>query len=253
MVYTAKNLIKEKHCFFGAAGGVSSGKYASLNTNLSSRDKPENLRRNFEIIAGHFNKTPEDMATVRQGISADAIYVAEPTWFKIYADGIVTTNPQLLLGIKTADCAPVLLADYKHGVVGVAHAGWRGACKGIVQNVVSLMLEHGAMAADIAASVGPCIQQASYAVQADMREVLLQISVENERYFIADSDGEHFYFDLSGYVETQLRSVGIENIDNCRVDTYLSQNGYFSFRRNTHLKLVDAPKDYPTQYSCICL
>ena len=253
MVYRATNLIKEKHCFFDSNGGTSVGKYTSLNTNLSSRDKPENLRRNFEIIAAQFNKTPENMATIRQSISADAIYVDTPTWFKIYADGVVTTNPEVLLGIKTADCAPVLLADYRHGVIGAAHAGWRGACKGIVQNAVRLMLEHGAKVADISAAVGPCLQQQSFAVKDDMRQELLQASSAAERYFIADTDGEHFYFDLSGYVEAQLKSVGINDIENCRIDTYPPQNGYFSYRRNTHLNLIEAPKDYPTQYSCICL
>lgn len=253
MAYTARNINKDKHCFFGADGGVSGGKYASLNTNLSSRDSRENLQKNFEIIAAHFNKIPADMATLHQGISAEAIYVEKPTWFDIYADGLVTTNPQILLGIKTADCAPVLLADYKHGVIGAAHAGWRGAVGGIVQNVVHLMQKHGAQAQDIAVAVGPCIQQQSFAVQNDMREVLLQASPENAAYFTADTDGVHFYFDLSGYVESQLKNLGITNIENCRTDTYPPQNGYFSFRRNTHLNLVDAPKDYPTQYSCICL
>ncbi len=252
MSWTADNLDKEKHCFFGAAGGVSAGKYTSLNTNLSSRDNPENLRRNFEIIAAHFNKTPENMVTFRQGVSANVIYAEQPTWFKIYADGAVTTNPELLLGIKTADCAPVLLADYKHGVIGAAHAGWRGAYKGIVQNVVNLMLEHGAKTEDIAAAIGPCMQQQSFAVQDDMRQELLQVSAANEQYFTADGDGVHFYFDLSGYVEAQLQKIGIQNIANCRIDTYPPQNGYFSYRRNTHLDLIAAPKDYPTQYSCIC-
>ena len=253
MSWTATNLDESKHCFFGTSGGVSAGKYASLNTNLSSRDSRENLQKNFEILAAHFNKTPADMATIRQGITANAIYVTEPTWFKIYADGMVTTNPQLLLGIKTADCAPVLLADYQNGVVGVAHAGWRGALGGIVQNVVQLMLEHGAKAKNIAAAIGPCIQQTSFAVKDDMREKLLQAANSNELYFAADSDGEHYYFDLSGFVAAQLKSCGIENIKNSRIDTYPPANGYFSFRRNTHLNLIDAPKDYPTQYSCICL
>ena len=159
MVWQAANLDSKKHCFFDASGGVSGGKYASLNTNLSSRDKPEDMHRNFEIITAHFSKMPEDMVTLRQSITADAIYTDTPTWFETYADGAVTTNPHLLLGIKTADCAPVLLADYKHGVIGAAHAGWRGAYKGIVENVVVLMLEHGAKLSDIAAAVGPCIQQ----------------------------------------------------------------------------------------------
>ncbi len=253
MGWQATNLNNEKHCFFDAFGGVSSGKYATLNTNLSSQDNPNDVKRNFEIIAAHFNKKPTDMVTLRQGVSNKAIYTDKPTWFKIYADGVVTTNHNLLLGIKTADCAPVLLADYKNGVIGAAHAGWRGAYKGIVENVVNMMLEHGAHVDDIAAAIGPCMQQASFAVQNDMRQVLLEISPDNAHYFTADEDRVHFYFDLSGYVETRLKNAGVENVINCHIDTYPLQNGYFSYRRNTHLHLINVPKDYPTQYSCICL
>lgn len=253
MVYIAANLDAQKHCFFGAAGGVSGGKYTSLNTNLSSRDNPQAIRRNFEIIAARFGKKITDMVTLRQSITNKAIYTDSPTWFQIAADGAVTTNKSLLLGIKTADCAPVLLADYTHGVIGAAHAGWRGAYKGIVDNVVALMLEHGAQKENIAAAIGPCMQQPSFAVQNDMRQELLQISADNDKFFEPDADGVHFYFDLSGYVEDRLHRLGIENIENCRIDTYPPENGYFSYRRNTHLNLIPAPKDYPTQYSCIQL
>lgn len=253
MTYIAANLKAENHCFFDADGGVSGGKYTSLNTNLSSQDNRQNIQRNFEIIAARFGKKTTDMATIRQSVSNKAIFVTRPTWFQVAADGLVTTEKSLLLGIKTADCAPVLLADEKHGVIGAAHAGWRGACQGIVENVVTLMLEHGAERKDIAAAIGPCLQQPSFAVQNDMRQELLAKAATNAQYFTPDGDGTHFYFDLSGYVEDRLRRLGIENIENSRIDTYPPQNGYFSYRRNTHLNLISAPKDYPTQYSCIQL
>lgn len=253
MSWVAANLDKSKHCFFGASGGVSQGKYTSLNTNLSSNDNPEFIFRNFEIIAAYFHKQHTDMVTLRQGVSNQVIYTDIPTWFQIQADGAVTTNPNLLLGIKTADCAPVLLADYRHGVIGAAHAGWRGAYKGIIKNVVAEMVKHGAVLPDISAAIGPCLQQNSFAVQNDMRQIFINSDKENQRYFQSDADGVHFYFDLSGYVEDCLHSAGIENVDNCRIDTYPPQNSYFSYRRNTHLQLIDKPKDYPTQYSFICL
>lgn len=253
MSYTAKNLPSEKHCFFGSAGGVSGGKYASLNTNLSSRDSTDNLRRNFEIISAYFHKNPENMFTLRQSVTDKVVLAESPSWFKIAADGAVTTDKNILLGVKTADCAPVLLADYKNGVVGVAHAGWRGACKGIVENVVKLMVEKGAKTENITAAIGPCMQQASFEVADDMRQIFLETAKSNAQYFKNGRDAEHFYFDLSGYVESRLREAGVENIDNSRIDTYPLQNGYFSYRRNTHLNLIDVPRDYPTQYSCICL
>ena len=253
MSYTAKNLPNDKHCFFGSAGGVSGGKYSSLNTNLSSNDSTDNLRRNFEIISAYFNKSPENMFTVRQSVSEKAVFAEAPSWFKIVADGAVTTDRNILLGIKTADCAPVLLADYKNGVIGAAHAGWRGAYKGIVENVIKLMIANGAKVENIAAAIGPCMQQASFEVGDDMRQVFLKTDNNNALYFKNGNDAEHFYFDLSGYMESRLRKAGIENIDNSHIDTYPLQNGYFSYRRNMHLNLINAPRDYPTQYSCICL
>lgn len=253
MSCTAKNLPNGKHCFFDASGGVSDGKYSSLNTNLSSKDSIENLRRNFEIISAYFNKKPENMFTLRQSVSDKAVFASAPSWFKIAADAAVTTDKNILLGIKTADCAPVLLADYHNGVIGAAHAGWRGAYKGIVENVVKLMVEKGAKTEYIAAAIGPCMQQASFEVMDDMRQTLLAADGKSVAYFCDGEDAGHFYFDLSGYVESRLRRTGIENIDNLRIDTYPLQNGYFSYRRNMHLNLINEPRDYPTQYSCICL
>ncbi|MBR1600559.1 MAG: peptidoglycan editing factor PgeF [Alphaproteobacteria bacterium] len=253
MSYISGVLPEDKHCFFGVEGGVSTGKYASLNTNLSSKDSPDNVYRNFTIISEYFKKRPEDMFTLRQSVSNIAVIAEKASWFEISADGAVTTDKNILLGIKTADCAPVLLADYKNGVIGAAHAGWRGAYRGIVENVVKLMCYKGAKVENIAACIGPCMQQASFEVKDDMRQVLCDIDKSGSIYFKEAENKNHFHFDLSGYVEAKLRKIGIDNIDNSRIDTYPLQNGYFSYRRNTHLDLITYPRDYPTQYSCICL
>lgn len=253
MSWYAKNLDASRHCFFGIEGGVSEGKYASLNTNVYSLDNQANIRRNFEIVSEYFQLQPENMFTLRQSITNRAVAAEKPSWFKIGADGAVTTKQNILLGIKTADCAPVLLADYKHGIIGAAHAGWRGALSGIVQNVVSLMVEKGAKPDDIAAAIGPCMQSNSFEVKSDMRQEFLQKGEQNEKYFQESNDGEHFYFDLSRFVFDKLLESGVENICNSGIDTYPLTSGYFSYRRNTHLKLIDAPYDYPTQYSCIRL
>lgn len=253
MSWQADNLPAGKHCFFGAEGGVSKGKYASLNTNYNSLDAKVAVRQNFEIITAFFKKNYEDMFTLNQGVSNKVVEADLPQQFTITADGAVTTNPQILLGIKTADCAPVLLADYKHGVIGAAHAGWRGAYRGVVENTVSLMLRRGAVLTDIAAAIGPCMQQASFEVAEDMRATLLKENSANEKYFAAGKDSSHFYFDLSGYLEDKIKRLGIDNVVNSHIDTYPAENGYFSYRRNTHLQLIEQPRDYPTQYSFICL
>ena len=251
MSWQAKNLDKNKHCFFGSTGGVSQGIYASLNTNLSSRDDKENIYRNFDIITAQFNMKRSDIFTIRQSITNTAVVADSPSWFVIGADGAVTDNPNILLGIKTADCAPVLLADYQNGVIGAAHAGWRGACGGIIENVVALMEKLGAKRKNIAAAVGPCMQQKSFQVREDMRAVFLNQTADNGKYFKQETSVTYL-FDLSGYVEDMLHSAGVENIENSGIDTYSSPD-YFSYRRNTRSGLIKYEKDYPTQYSCIRL
>jgi hypothetical protein len=251
MVYLAKNLIEKKHCFFGAEGGISGGKYASLNTNLSSQDTRLNIERNFERIAAYFDMQKKQMFTLRQSVSADVIWADAPSWFSIAADGMATDDPDILLGIKTADCAPVLMADYKHGVIGAAHAGWRGAYKGVVENVLHLMIEHGAHKQDIAVAIGPCMQQNSFEVREDMLDVFLNQSSGNMRYF--KKDGVKYYFDLSRYLIDKIHRFGVENITDSGIDTYTAGDKYFSFRRYTNMHLVEIPRDYPTQFSCIRL
>ncbi len=253
MSYHAPNLPADKHCFFGREGGVSEGVYSSLNTNLKSRDKRENILKNLAVIAGCFGLKYDNMYTMKQGVSAQVVYAEKAAHFEVFADGVVTDKPGVLLCLKTADCAPVLLADYQNGVIGAAHAGWRGAYKGVVENVVNLMLQKGARLENIAAAIGPCIQPISFEVGDDMRAEVCSNSPNGEKFFSSGRDETHFQFDLSGFVEDRLRRLGVENVINSRIDTYPEANGYFSFRRNTHQGLIKAPFDYPTQCSCIML
>lgn len=251
MVYFATNIDRKKHCFFGAEGGVSTGKYASLNTNLSSQDARLNIERNFDRIAAYFDMKKKQMFTLRQSVSADVVWADKPSWLSVAADGMATDNPDILLGIKTADCAPVLMADYKHGIIGAAHAGWRGAYKGVVENVLSLMVAHGAQKQDIAVAIGPCMQQKSFEVREDMINIFLEQSPENMRYF--RKDGEKYYFNLSRYLIDKIHKFGVENIIDSGIDTYTANDDYFSFRRYTNMHLIEIPRDYPTQFSCIRL
>lgn len=253
MSWIADNIDKNKHCFFGVEGGISTGIYESLNTNIMSGDDKRNVHQNHKIIASRFCMNYENMLLLRQGVSNVAILADEPSQFQIQADGAVTDNPNILLCLKTADCAPVLLADFENHVIGVAHAGWRGAYKGIVENVLDLMLKKGADRRKIKVAIGPCLQQKSFAVKEDMRHYFLEQTAANDKYFLPDKDNEHFYFDLSGYLADKLISLGIEHICNSKIDTYSAKNGYFSYRRNTHLNLIKQKLDYPTQLSCLKL
>ena len=251
MIYRASN-IELNHGFFDSEGGVSAGKYASLNTNVNSRDQADNVMRNMDIVAGRFAMQRKNMVSVLQSVSNVAVFFDSPSWLEVKADGMVTTNPDLLLGIKTADCAPVLLADPHNRVIGAAHAGWRGALKGVVENVLSLMLEHGADVHHIAAAIGPCLQQKSFAAKEDMRQIFMAVDHLNAKYFLPN-DVNSYQFDLSGYLEDKINSLGIDNVSRLNLDTYPPENHFFSYRWHTHQNLIQTPLDYPTQYSCITL
>ncbi len=248
MSWLAPNLPPAKHCFFGAEGGFSTGIYQSLNVSISSQDNPQNVRRNLEKIAAHFGLKPENLHMLKQGVSAYAEYAPEAKQWQVTADGAVTDKPDVILCIRTADCAPVLLADYANGVIGAAHAGWRGAFGGIIENTLALMLEKGAELKNIVAAVGPCIGQKSYEV-----DELFYQTIGKPEYFAAGSREGHRQFNLEQYCVDKLRNFGVKNICASGIDTYDKNNGYFSFRRNTHLGLISQPKDFPVELSAIVL
>ena len=248
MSWFASNLPREKHCFFDASGGFSTGIYQSFNVSISSQDNPQNVRKNLEKAAAYFGLKPENLNMLKQGVSAHPEYVSEAKQWQVTADGAVTDKPDVILCIRTADCAPVLLADYANGVIGAAYAGWRGAFGGIIENTLKLMLDKGAELKNIAAAVGPCIGQKSYEVD----EVFYQ-TIGKPEYFAAGNRGGRWQFNLEQYCVDKLQILGIENICASGIDTYDKANGYFSFRRNTHLGLISQPKDFPVELSAIVL
>lgn len=253
MGWQANNLKKDRHYFFGSVGGVSAGKYTSLNANTKSCDDVSLLMQNLQIIAKKVGLEKDCLVLLNQGVSNKAVYVEEPSCDTIVADGIVTTKKGIALCIRTADCAPVLFEDRKNGVIGVAHAGWRGAFKGILENVVNLMIEKGAKAEDINAAIGPCIMQKSYEVDLNFYNQFIEQSLQNKRYFVVSKKDNYFYFDLPRYCLDCLKMLGIKNVEISNIDTYEQKNEYFSFRRFTHMGLVGKPRDFPTQVSIITL
>lgn len=253
MVWQADNLDKTKHCFWGSVGGVSKDKYLSLNVNTKSCDDLQAVMQNLQIVAAKAGLKKEDLVLLNQGVSDVAVCVNEGSCDKIFADGIVTVKKGIALCIRTADCVPVLFEDRKNGVIGAAHAGWRGAFKGILENVVNLMIEKGAVLEDIKAAVGPCIMQKSYEVDRNFYNQFIEHNLQNKKYFENGKNEEFFYFDLLGYCLDRLREVGIKDIQVSNHDTYCLEDEYFSFRRYTHKSLVGKPKDFPTQISLITL
>ena len=237
------------HGFLGRSGGVSTGIVAGLNVGTGSQDDPsaiaENRRRAIEAVL-----PGAELATVYQVHSADAVYVTEP-WpqdERPKADAMVTDRPGLMLGILTADCAPVLFADVGAGVVGAAHAGWRGALAGVTDSAIAAMEKIGARRDRIIAAVGPCIAQPSYEVDGGFRIRLLEADAANVRFFVAGPAGKP-HFDLEGYVAARLRTAGIGHVETLGLDTYADPDRFFSFRRATHR----GEPDYGRQISLVAL
>lgn len=237
------------HGFLGRRGGVSNGVVAGLNVGLGTGDEPkavtENRRRAVAAI-----EPGARLATVYQVHSADCVIVTEP-WpdaERPHADALATDRPGLLLGVVTADCAPVLLADPVARVVGAAHAGWKGAVGGVTDATIAAMEALGAERGRIVAAIGPCIAQTSYEVDAGFRERFQEAMADNAEFFAEGRQG-HFQFDLEGYVVARLQAAGIGAIEPLHLDTYGDPGRFFSFRRATHR----AEPDYGRQISLIGL
>ena len=222
------------HGFLGRQGGVSGGIHAGLNVGWGSEDDPavtaENRRRACAAVL-----PGATLVCAYQVHSADVITVDQP-WDEAdrpRGDALVTRQRGVLLGILTADCAPVLFHDPHAGVIGAAHAGWRGAFDGVTYRTEAAMEALGADRAAIVAVVGPCIGQKSYEVDAGFEDRFLAQSAENERFFRAGKAG-HAWFDLPGYVAHRLHAFGVGVIGMLDEDTYAQPDRFFSFRRATH-------------------
>lgn len=222
------------HGFLSRRGGVSTGLLSGLNCGPGSGDEAalvaENRARAVAAVAPGAR-----LVTVYQVHSPVCVTLGEP-WddqSRPEADAIVTDRPGLILGILTADCAPVLLADREAGVVGAAHAGWKGAIAGVTDNTIAAMEALGARRERIVAAVGPCIAQASYEVDEAFRDRFVTDGAENAAFF-SPRQPAHCQFDLSGYVAHRLSTAGLGRVEELGLDTYAQPERFYSFRRSTH-------------------
>lgn len=252
-MWQSAKLLKDKHCFFGREGGVSKGKYSGLNVNTKSLDNVADLEKNLEIAAAKVGLKKENLVLLNQGVSNKAVFIDYASRDFVEADGTVCKKRGIGLCIRTADCTPILFEDRKNNIIGAAHAGWRGAFKGIISNVVDLMVENGAEIENIVAAVGPCIAQESYEVDENFYSEFLSKDKVNKKYFINGIKNGFYQFDLQGFCVDELKKAGIKNIDVANHDTYKQKYEYFSFRRDTHEGIVGQPKDFATQLSVIVL
>ncbi|CAH2600171.1 Purine nucleoside phosphorylase DR_1966 [Rhodovastum atsumiense] len=229
------DILPLRHGFFTRRGGVSEGPFASLNCSLSGRDDPAAVMENRARIAASLGAAPADLVGLTQVHGALAVTVETP-WAAgagPRADAMVTDRPGIVLGIVTADCAPVLFADPEAGVIGAAHAGWRGAVAGILEATLAAMVRLGADPARCVAAIGPCIAQASYEVGADLRDAVLAEDATRERFFAAGARPGHWQFDLPGFCAARLRAAGIGRVAALGTDTQADAARFFSHRRRT--------------------
>jgi hypothetical protein len=247
---TLSDLADLGHCFLTRQGGVSEGLFASLNCGLGSGDNQalvmENRRRAL-IAAGIAGAA---LVTLYQIHSATVVEVTEP-WSPgegPRADAVVTRRPGIALGILTADCAPVLFADARAGIIGAAHAGWRGALSGVLEATIAAMMTLGAQRTRIVAAIGPCIHQASYQVGPEFPAPFLAQDGSNARFFDR-GPGDRQRFDLAGYAAARLEGLGLRHVALSPADTCAEAERFFSYRRAT----LAGESDYGRNLSVIAL
>ena len=239
------------HGFFTRQGGVSEGIYASLNCGLGSADSPAYVAENRARACAALGARPHLLCTMVQTHSARTAVIERPLGdaARPQADALVTKTPGLALGVLTADCAPVLLADARAGVIGAAHAGWRGALGGVLEAALDAMAALGADTGRTAAAVGPCIGKASYEVGAEFPAPFLDADAGNANFFAPAAHAGRQHFDLAGFVAHRLAALGIGEIAHIAADTCADAPRFFSYRRAR----LHGETDYGRQLSAIAL
>jgi YfiH family protein len=225
-----------RHGFFTRGGGVSQGIYASLNGGVGSNDAPGNVAENRARMAAALGVAPDRLITPYQIHSAE-VAVADAPWTqetRPRADAVVTKTPGLAIGVSTADCGPLLFADADAGVIGAAHAGWRGAFTGVIEATVTAMEKLGAQRNRVAAALGPVISQPNYEVGPEFVTRFTNADAVNARFFKAAGRAGHALFDLSGYIGARVQQAGIVKFQDLGLCTYAEPERFYSFRRSTH-------------------
>ena len=236
---TADALAPLRHGFFTRKGGASSGIFEGLNCGFGSTDQSDVVEINRARAAHALDSASARLVGIHQIHSADVVAVEEPhprPWPK--ADAVVTATPDLVLSVLTADCAPVLFADSTAGVIGAAHAGWRGALAGILEATLDRMETLGATRGAISAVIGPTISQRAYEVGPEFLDTFLADDPGNARFF-ANGTGDRCHFDLPAFALHRLRSAGIGHAEWSRHCTYTDADRFFSYRRSVHNNEAD--------------
>ena len=239
----SKKLLKKKkinHGFFNKKGGKSSGIYKSLNCGPGSNDKKSKVAENLRIVKNKIGKKSNNIFLLNQVHSNKFIFLDKSSKFikkRIKADAVITDQPRLPIAVLTADCVPILLYESKKNMVAAIHAGWKGAYKNIIKNVVNFMLVKGCKKKYITAAIGPCIHENSYNVKDDFEKKFIKKDKKNKIFFKKRKN--IIYFNLPGFVKYQLKLNKISNIDTINIDTFVKKNNFFSARQSLRLKHED--------------
>ncbi len=232
----SKKLLKHKsvkHCFLGMEGKKSKGIYKSLNSGGGSSNTKKNVIKNLKIACRKIGYTNENLILLHQVHSNKFFFINKKRYkTKLVGDALITNKKKIILGILTADCAPIIIYDPKLKFISAIHAGWRGAYKGIIKKVVKFLIKSGSNPKDLVASIGPCIAQRNYEVKSDFKLRFLKQSIKNKIFFKRIK--RKTYFSLNKYVYYQLKSLGLKKIDLINYDTYNLKNKLFSARRAIH-------------------
>jgi len=238
-IITADVLKPLQHGFFTRRGGASSGIFSGLNCGHGSSDQTDIVTINRSRVAKAMGVDASALRSVHQTHSADVLVAKkDPPSSPVRADAMVTNTPGVALSILTADCQPVLFADKSAGVIGAAHAGWKGALDGVLQATVDAMEELGAKKQDIVAVIGPSISQRTYEVGPEFLQMFLDVHPDNARFFVNGKD-DRYQFDLPAFGLHCLRRAGIENCEWTRHCTYGDPDRFYSYRRSVHQKEAD--------------
>lgn len=249
-----------RHGFYTRNWGVSTKPHNSLSLGFGSGDKWNDVYRNKKIVAKNFRVDSDNLILMRQISKSSACKIENQKDIDKFikcspkkrpeVDGIATNLKNVVIGVTTADCLPILMADEENKVIGAAHAGWKPAKGGVIENVIELMKELGAEVKNIKACLGPCIRQKSYEVDKKFYDLFLEEDKKNAEFFIASKNKNHYMFDLAGYSIKRLKSAGVECIFDTGHDTYSEREKFFSYRRNCHR---GEKFQYGVQFSGICL
>jgi len=229
-----------KHCFFSRKNGFSKGDYESLNCGLGSRDKKENVLKNLELVSQKIGCHKKLLITLNQTHSNKVVYFNNKNYIKnkLPGDAIITKIKNIGIAILTADCAPILLYDPKKKIIGCIHSGWKGALNGVIKNTIKKFVELNSNVSDLVAVVGPCIKKENYEVKNHFYERFILQNIKNEEFFNKINSNK-YTFDLRNFINREIYSLNVNNIENIEMDTFSKKEFFYSYRRSRLNKEVD--------------